>query len=354
MGREEQGRECAFCSTTAREIADLKRPLGPGRRAGTVVPCAGGAGEIRRWAERLLRGGGSAPPGRCARGSCRRAGAESARVEPVRSRRSRSVAGSRTAASRPRRSTRWRDARGAASTARWAAAVLARDAPASARRRPRWTPRASADRLVSGPSRSARIRRAGATGRSRTGAGGPRRAPDDRAGEARRALHAVYQADLALKRGAGQDPELRDFVEREIESGRHGRSCVRTREQGGPHDATRSVEDRERGPATRSGRWRSRARAKWNEIGLFTIADPKAAKRPFYCLNMFPYPSGDLHVGHGTQLHPGRRGHPAEAHAGARRPVADGLGRVRASRRERGHHEQGPARRRGPGRTSRA
>ncbi len=43
----------------------------------------------------------------------------------------------------------------------------------------------------------------------------------------------------------------------------------------------------------------TRARERWREERLFEIADPMAAKKPFYCLNMFPYPSGDLHVGHG-------------------------------------------------------
>ena len=38
--------------------------------------------------------------------------------------------------------------------------------------------------------------------------------------------------------------------------------------------------------------------AKWAETGLFRL-DTNSPREKYYCLMMYPYPSGELHVGHG-------------------------------------------------------
>ena len=58
-------------------------------------------------------------------------------------------------------------------------------------------------------------------------------------------------------------------------------------------------------------------------------------KPKYYCLSMFPYPSGQAPHGARAQLYDRRRAHPLPPHEGLQRAAADGLGRVRPARRER-------------------
>ena len=68
------------------------------------------------------------------------------------------------------------------------------------------------------------------------------------------------------------------------------------------------------------------------------------ARPKFYCLEMLPYPSGDIHVGPRPQLLHHRRGRPLQADARVQRPAPDRLGRPRPARRERRHQAGRPSR----------
>jgi hypothetical protein len=110
-------------------------------------------------------------------------------------------------------------ARGSASAARWAAAVLAGDERAT---------RGEAAALdlegIGGSAclwavaeRALSVLEPQGYGFRRERAPGPSLS----AADARRALHAVYQADRALKGGEVRDQELRDYVERQIARSHH-------------------------------------------------------------------------------------------------------------------------------------
>lgn len=198
--------------STAREIAELKS-LQTLAEKGTVVPCTARPEEARRWALELLSQAGLRLPGGAAEAIATRSPnllALSREIEKL------SLHAGPDGTVPASALDTISGGRGAASAARWAAAVLERDAPRA---------RAEAAALdFEGVTGSACLwaiaERAFAAlepqsyGYQRGRApGGPALRP----AEARAALHAVYRADLALKRGEVPDRELRDYVAREFE-----------------------------------------------------------------------------------------------------------------------------------------
>ena len=91
-------------------------------------------------------------------------------------------------------------------------------------------------------------------------------------------------------------------------------------------------------PVSIEPRWQAR----WEELGLHRTAFDESGRPPYYLLTMYPYPSGDLHIGHWYIVTPTDAIARFQRHARLQRLPADRLRRLRPAGRERRDQEQHP------------
>ena len=87
-----------------------------------------------------------------------------------------------------------------------------------------------------------------------------------------------------------------------------------------------------------AGRIEPKWQEAWEAAGLFR-AERDAARPKFYVLEMFPYPSGRIHMGHVRNYTMGDVFARYKRGAGLQRAAPDGLGRLRHAGGERRHRE---------------
>ena len=86
-------------------------------------------------------------------------------------------------------------------------------------------------------------------------------------------------------------------------------------------------------PSEIEQRWQER----WEADGLYRTPDHVEGRDNWYALTMFPYTSGDLHIGHWFAMAPSDALARYRRMRGLQRAVPHGLRRLRAARRERRH-----------------